>query len=229
MWIIAELARRLGHDWGQPDGRAGLGRAALARPDARRHELRAARGARRHPVAVPRRGASRLAVPARAPVGGAASTGPPAPFSVADGAPPVDELDDDFPIRLTTGRRLDSYNTGVAVGPLRLAAAPRRDARPLARRTPSGSSVEDGRDRAGLARAAARSRRRCGSTRALRPGLAFMTFHFPDEVDVNHADDRRHRPEVGHGRVQGRRDPRREAPSAPARGAGVPSRRGRTS
>ena len=28
-------------------------------------------------------------------------------------APPIDELDDEFPIRLTTGRRLDSYNTGV--------------------------------------------------------------------------------------------------------------------
>ena len=28
-------------------------------------------------------------------------------------AGPVDRLDDDFPIRLTTGRRLDSYNTGV--------------------------------------------------------------------------------------------------------------------
>ena len=27
--------------------------------------------------------------------------------------PPVDKLDADFPIRLTTGRRLDSYNTGV--------------------------------------------------------------------------------------------------------------------
>ena len=30
--------------------------------------------------------------------------------------PPVDELDDDFPLRLTTGRRLDSYNTGVQSG-----------------------------------------------------------------------------------------------------------------
>ena len=30
--------------------------------------------------------------------------------------PPVDELDDDFPLRLTTGRRLDSYNTGVQTG-----------------------------------------------------------------------------------------------------------------
>ena len=37
----------------------------------------------------------------------------PAPFSLVEWAPPVDPLDDDFPIRLTTGRRLDGYNTGV--------------------------------------------------------------------------------------------------------------------
>ena len=33
-----------------------------------------------------------------------------------DHDPPVDRLDADFPIRLTTGRRLDSYNTGVQSG-----------------------------------------------------------------------------------------------------------------
>jgi formate dehydrogenase major subunit len=42
--------------------------------------------------------------------------GPRAPFSLVDHDPPVDQLDDDFPIRLTTGRRLDSYNTGVQSG-----------------------------------------------------------------------------------------------------------------
>ena len=34
-WIICELAQRLGHDWGQPTAGAGVGRAALAEPDAR--------------------------------------------------------------------------------------------------------------------------------------------------------------------------------------------------
>ncbi len=38
------------------------------------------------------------------------------PFVPVDHDPPVDRLDDDFPIRLTTGRRLDSYNTGVQTG-----------------------------------------------------------------------------------------------------------------
>ncbi len=38
------------------------------------------------------------------------------PFVAVEHDPPVDRLDDDFPIRLTTGRRLDSYNTGVQTG-----------------------------------------------------------------------------------------------------------------
>src|SRR4051794_13982082 len=42
--------------------------------------------------------------------------GPAAPFHVVEHSAPVDELDQDFPIRLTTGRRLDSYNTGVQSG-----------------------------------------------------------------------------------------------------------------
>ena len=40
----------------------------------------------------------------------------PAPFSVVLDEPPVDELTDEYPIRLTTGRRLDSFNTGVQTG-----------------------------------------------------------------------------------------------------------------
>ena len=42
--------------------------------------------------------------------------GPQAPFSVVVHELPVDELTDEFPLRLTTGRRLDSYNTGVQSG-----------------------------------------------------------------------------------------------------------------
>src|SRR4026209_1001850 len=42
--------------------------------------------------------------------------GPKAPFSVAPFEPPVSELTEEFPFRLTTGRRLDSYNTGVQTG-----------------------------------------------------------------------------------------------------------------
>ena len=48
-------------------------------------------------------------------------------ISVVEFEPPVDELDEQYPIRLTTGRRLDYYNTGVQTGrytsPLRRAEA----------------------------------------------------------------------------------------------------------
>ena len=61
---------------------------------------------------------ARAVVPARPVVGAMipADRGKPAAFSVVEHELPVDLLDDDFPIRLTTGRRLDSYNTGVQSG-----------------------------------------------------------------------------------------------------------------
>ena len=42
--------------------------------------------------------------------------GPAAVFHVVEHEPPVDELSEEFPLRLTTGRRLDSFNTGVQTG-----------------------------------------------------------------------------------------------------------------
>ena len=95
----------------------------------------------------------------------------------------MDELDASFPIRLTTGRRLESFNTGAQSGLYRS---------PLHRRESIDLSPEDV-HRLGLAEGEivlVSSRR--GSVEApvrvdssLRPGLAFMTFHFPDEVETN--------------------------------------------
>ena len=94
-----------------------------------------------------------------------------------------DPLSDEFPIRLTTGRRLDSYNTGVQSGlyssPLR-----RGETLDLSPEDAAKLDVEPGE--------VVRVSSRRGSIDApvrfdtgLRPGLAFMTFHFPDEIDVN--------------------------------------------
>jgi predicted molibdopterin-dependent oxidoreductase YjgC len=108
----------------------------------------------------------------------------PAPFMVVEHSPPVDELDVEFPLRLTTGRRLESFNTGVQTGgfssPLHVGGEALR------------VSPEDG-FRYGLidgGRARVTSRR--GSVeapvafdRTLRPGLAFMNLHFPDLVETN--------------------------------------------
>jgi formate dehydrogenase major subunit len=110
-------------------------------------------------------------------------TGPPAPFSAVEWAAPVDTLTEDYPIRLTTGRRLDSYNTGVQSGRY---SSPRRIHGVL------DLSPEDG-TRLGVVegeKVKVVSRR--GSLeapvrfdRSLRPGLAFMSVHFPDDTDVN--------------------------------------------
>ena len=109
--------------------------------------------------------------------------GPPAPFSPVVFEAPLDALDDEFPIRLTTGRRLDSYNTGVQSG---------RFASPLRRPETLELSPEDleqlGLEEGEVVRV--RSRRGAvevpvGADPMLRPGLAFMTMHFPDDVDTN--------------------------------------------
>ena len=106
-----------------------------------------------------------------------------APFSVVEQRAPVDVLDATFPLRLTTGRRLDSYNTGVQTGayssPLR-----RGETIDLSPADAERFDVCEGE------RVTVRSRRgrviapvRIDS--GLRAGLAFMTVHFPDEVDTN--------------------------------------------
>jgi anaerobic selenocysteine-containing dehydrogenase len=97
--------------------------------------------------------------------------------------PPVEALDDAYPVRLTTGRRLDSFNTGVQSGGY---------ASPLRRGETLDVSPDDA-QRYGLRdgdRVRVSSRR--GSLvmpvridDGLREGLAFTTFHFHDEIATN--------------------------------------------
>ena len=49
--------------------------------------------------------------------GGPDKRGAPTPFFAVEQDDPVDTLTPEFPIRLTTGRRLDSYNTGAQTEP----------------------------------------------------------------------------------------------------------------
>ena len=70
IWIIAQLAKRLGRDWGEVTPRSAWDELRARLADARRDDLRTPRGARGHPVAVLRRGARGDAVPARPAVGG---------------------------------------------------------------------------------------------------------------------------------------------------------------
>jgi predicted molibdopterin-dependent oxidoreductase YjgC len=180
--ILSDIARRLGHDWGQPSAEdvwnelRSLSPMHAGMSYARLEEM----GGIQWPC----------------PDDGHPGTlflhdrlwkepreGPAAPFVPVEYEPPVDELTEEYPIRLTTGRCLDSFNTGVQSG--RYTAPIRRGGCvELSPEDAEALGVEPGE------RVRVTSRR--GSVDGpvwidpgLRPGLAFMTLHFPDEVDTN--------------------------------------------
>ncbi len=109
--------------------------------------------------------------------------GEPAAFAAVEHDPPVEALDEEYPLRLTTGRRLDSFNTGVQSGGY---------VSPLRRGETLDVSAQDA-SRYGVAegeRVRVTSRR--GSIvvpiridPGLRSGLVFTTFHHNDEVATN--------------------------------------------
>ncbi len=106
-----------------------------------------------------------------------------APFSVVEHVPPFEQRDAQYPFLLTTGRRLESYNTGVQTAGYNS---------PLHSRETLDISPEDAR-RLGVANGElVRVASRRGSVvvpvhfdPALRPNLVFMTLHFPDDVATN--------------------------------------------
>lgn len=109
--------------------------------------------------------------------------GPPAPFAVVAHDPPVEALDAHYPLRLTTGRRLTSFNTGVQSNGF---------GSPLDRGERLEISPEDA-SRFGLRDGdAVRVSSRRGSVvipvqidEGLRAGLLFTTFHHNDDVATN--------------------------------------------
>ena len=112
-----------------------------------------------------------------------AEIGTPAPFTPVEHVPPVDALDEEFPIRLTTVRLLDAYNSGVQTGGY---------SSPMRRRESLRMDFDDA-ERLGIVdgeKVRVVSRR--GAVEApvaldpsLRPGLASFTPHFSEEVDTN--------------------------------------------
>jgi len=180
--IVYEIARRMGHEWGQPDAES------IWNEVRRNSPMHAGMSYRRleelggiqwpcydesHPGELFLHG--RLW---QTPV-----VGPRAPFQVVEFEPPVDQLDADFPIRLTTGRRLDSYNTGVQTAAY---------GSPLRRREAIDLSPEDGERYHVSEGERVRVSSRRGSVMApvrfdpaLRPGLAFLSVHFHEQVATN--------------------------------------------
>jgi len=180
--ILFDLAKRLGHDWGKPDAERAWDELRSVSPvhaGMSWSRLEAEGGLQwpcydeKHPGELFLH--SRLwERPVR---------GPRAPFSAVEHSPPVDRLDDEYPLRLTTGRRLEEYNTGVQTSAYNW---PRRFGETL------DVSPEDAK-RYGIGNGeVVRVRSRRGALEvpvrydeALRPGLVFMTFHFPDQAATN--------------------------------------------
>ncbi len=180
--IIFELARRMGHEWGEASGEAAWNEVRRLSPvhaGMSYARLEALDGIQwpcwddDHP--------GELFLHSRLwenPVPGLR-----APFVPVDHDPPVDKLDADFPIRLTTGRRLDSYNTGVQssgyTSPLR-----RGESLDISPEDAERLELVDGeRVRVVSRRGSVETPIRIDAS--LRPGLTFMTLHFQDDVATN--------------------------------------------
>ncbi len=181
-WILCELARRLGHDWGQPTAEEIWDELRSLSPMHRgmRYDRLEALGGIQWPCPDEEDPGSQFL---HARLWADPVEGPLAPFSVVEAKPPFEALDADYPIRLTTGRRLESYNTGVQSNLYRS---------PLHRGESLDLSPEDATRLLVTDGEVVRVSSRRGSVEApvridpsLRAGLAFMTLHFPDEVDVN--------------------------------------------
>jgi len=197
IWIIAQLADRLGVPWGDPtpeelwDEMRSLSRMHTLMSWARIEEL----GGIQWPCNEEYPDGAlflherlwRFDDPER--------QGRKAPLSVVIDAPPKDELSDEFPLRLTTGRRLESYNTGVQSGsfdsPLH-----RGETLDLSPEDAATLGVDVG-ERVRIVSRRGAIEAPVHVTTALRPGLAFMTFHFPDEVETNRITNEAYDPKSG--------------------------------
>jgi predicted molibdopterin-dependent oxidoreductase YjgC len=180
--IVFDLARRMGHDWGEPSAETVWNEVRRLSPvhAGMSYARLESEGGLQWPCydeAHP----GELFLHSRLwedPLPGNR-----VPFVPVDHDPPVDRLDDDYPIRLTTGRRLDSYNTGVQTAgydsPLR-----RGESLDISPEDAQRMDLADG-ERVRVASRRGRVEVPVRIDPSLRAGLTFMTLHFQDDVATN--------------------------------------------
>jgi formate dehydrogenase major subunit len=183
LWIISQIAKRLGYDWGMPAAEDVWNEFRVVAPHfaggmsyARLEELDGIQWPcpdESHPGETFLHG--RLW---EVPCGGR-----PAPFSVVHHDPPVERPDAEFPLLLTTGRRLESFNTGVQTSgyesPLHFGETLDISPEDAATLGVSDGDMVDISSRRGCVTAPARI------DTGLRAGMVFMTLHYPDDVATN--------------------------------------------
>ncbi len=183
IWILAELSKRLGFDFGHPT------------PKQAWDELRALSPMHRGMSweKLEQHGGLQWPCPDEQSLGAPflhgrlwkdpPEQGPKAPFIATEQHDPADPLDDHFPLRLTTGRRLESFNTGVQTGQYSNSMR-RGETIDLSAADAKKVGVREGEQvRVVSRRGAVTVPVRVDP--GLREGLAFMTFHFPHQADTN--------------------------------------------
>jgi formate dehydrogenase major subunit len=183
--IICAVAERLGHPWGQPTAEEvwdELRSLSLNWHHGMSYERLDTLGGLQWPCPTEDHPGTPL-LHARLWELDPAKRGAAAPFTPVEHVPPVDTLSEEFPIRLTTVRVLDAYNSGVQTGgyasPLRRKEALRMDATDGQK-----LGVADG-ERVRVVSRRGAVEAPVSFDPALRPGLASFTPHFSEEVDIN--------------------------------------------
>jgi len=181
--IIGELARRLGYDWGQPTSEDLWDELRSLSPmhGGMTYDRIEAEGGLQWPCPD-------LEHPGSPflhgwlwedDLGGKAG----APFSVVEHEGPKEQLSKAFPLRLTTGRSLDSYNTGVQSSgfdsPIRYG-----DALDMNPADASQLGLSDG-DRVKVSSPRGSVEMNIRVQVDIPVGLTFTTYHFPELVDIN--------------------------------------------
>ncbi len=183
IWIICEIAKRLGHDFGNPTAHDAWNDVRAVAPHMfggmTYQRLEEFSGLQWPCADESEPGAQFL----HARLWETPVRGERAPFHAVEHEPPVEQPDAEFPFILTTGRRLESYNTGVQSSGYES---------PLHRGESVDMSPEDAEQLEVVDGEPVRVTSRRGSVvamaridPALKPGLVFMTLHFPDQVATN--------------------------------------------
>jgi predicted molibdopterin-dependent oxidoreductase YjgC len=182
IWILSQIARRMGRDFGAPSAEDAWNEMRSLAPmfaGMSYARLEACNGLQ-WPCADEEHPGQQFL---HARLWSDPPEGRLAPFHAVEHEPPVEQPDAEYPFVLTTGRRLESYNTGVQTAGY---------SSPLHRGESVDIAPEDaqrlGIETGDLVRITSRRGSLQAPARvdfALKPGLVFMTLHFPDQVPTN--------------------------------------------